>query len=273
MLAHGRKICPLLSVPGVKNTLFKVDWLHAVDAGVRADFLGNELNYYLTSESNDQPDRGYENTIMGAGISTSFEQYNDVFASLGISATHDDLQTLDSASDSLKKQSGTFNEVSGNYGFSFDKRNRSFMPTDGSIISFSQSLPVYADRSFISNSLSLSRYHSLNEDVVGSGKLFLSAVNGLRGDDVRLSKRKGLSSKRLRGFEKNKIGPVDGDDHIGGNYSAALNFEANLPNILPENKSQHSSAGLNYRAYEKISIRCISKCVFFKFVFLVEMLL
>ena len=70
------------------------------------DFLGNELNYYLTSESNDQPDRGYENTIMGAGISTSFEQYNDVFASLGISATHDDLRTLDSASESLKKQSG-----------------------------------------------------------------------------------------------------------------------------------------------------------------------
>ena len=82
--------------------------------------MGNELNYYLTSETNDQPDRGYENTIMGAGISTSFEQYNDVFATLGISATHDDLQTLDSASDSLKKQSGTFNEVSGNYGFSIN---------------------------------------------------------------------------------------------------------------------------------------------------------
>ena len=53
-------------------------------------------------------------------------------------------------------------------------------------------------------------------------------------DDVRLSKRKGLSSKRLRGFEKNKVGPVDGKDHIGGNYAAALNFEANLPNLLPE---------------------------------------
>jgi hypothetical protein len=23
-------------------------------------------------------------------------------------------------------------------------------------------------------------------------------------------------------------------DHIGGNYAAALNFEANLPNFLPE---------------------------------------
>ena len=27
---------------------------------------------------------------------------------------------------------------------------------------------------------------------------------------------------------------MDGTDHIGGNYAAALNFEANLPNLLPE---------------------------------------
>jgi outer membrane protein insertion porin family len=28
---------------------------------------------------------------------------------------------------------------------------------------------------------------------------------------------------------------VDGNDHIGGNYVAALNFETNLPNLLPDN--------------------------------------
>ena len=27
---------------------------------------------------------------------------------------------------------------------------------------------------------------------------------------------------------------MDGDDHVGGNYAAAINFEANLPKILPE---------------------------------------
>ena len=109
------------------------------------------------------------------------------------------------------------------------------MPTSGSIISFHQSIPAYADKSFISNVFKLSKYHSFNEDIVGTGKLFLAGVNGLNDDDVRLSKRTGLSSKRLRGFERNKVGPVDGTDHIGGNYAAALNFEANLPNLLPEN--------------------------------------
>ena len=33
----------------------------------------------------------------------------------------------------------------------------------------------------------------------------------------------------MRGFSKGKIGPVDGNDHIGGNYAAAVNFDVNLP--------------------------------------------
>ena len=198
------------------------------------DFLGNSLNYFLSSEKNDKPDQGYENSVVSAGLGTSFEQYRNVIASLGLSASYDDLRTDNTASDSLKKQKGTFNDISGNYAFTFDERNRSFMPTSGSIVKFGQSFPFYADRSYISNLLTASSYKTLNENLVGSSKLFLSTINGLGSDDVRLSKRKGLSSKRLRGFEKGKIGPVDGDDHIGGNYSAALNFEANLPNLLPE---------------------------------------
>ena len=50
-----------------------------------------------------------------------------------------------------------------------------------------------------------------------------------------MSKRKYLSEKRLRGFERGKVGPVDGKDHVGGNYAAALNLEASLPNLIPEN--------------------------------------
>ena len=70
---------------------------------------------------------------------------------------------------------------------------------------------------------------------VGAGKILFRQLNGLNDEDVRLSKRKFLALKRLRGFEKGKVGPVDGNDHVGGNYAAAINFEANLPNFLPEN--------------------------------------
>ena len=79
------------------------------------DFLGNSLNYFLSSEKNDKPDQGYENSVVSAGLGTSFEQYRDVIASLGLSASYDDLRTDNTASDSLKKQKGTFNDISGNY--------------------------------------------------------------------------------------------------------------------------------------------------------------
>ena len=111
------------------------------------------------------------------------------------------------------------------------------MPTSGSIFSFGQSIPIAADKAFITNTISSSFYKSLSENIIGSTKIYLASINGLGGEDVRISKRRGISSSRLRGFEKNKVGPVDGSDHVGGNYVAALNFETNLPNVLPENSN------------------------------------
>ncbi len=199
------------------------------------NFLGNSINYFISSESNDKPDQGYENAVYSAGIATGFEQYKDVFFNLGISATFDDLRTQDSASASLKKQSGEFAEIAGNYSFTFDNRNRSFMPTSGSISSFNQVLPIYADRPFIENTLSHSNYKSFSdENIIGASKFYISTIDGLNDEDVRLSKRKKLSTRRMRGFQKGKIGPVDGTDHIGGNYATAINFEASFPKILPD---------------------------------------
>jgi outer membrane protein insertion porin family len=210
------------------------------------DLLGNSLQYSIVNTTNDKPDQGYENSTIGAGVGTGFEQYNNVFANLGLNLTYDDLRTDSTASDSLKKQNGQFTELAAVYGFAYDLRNRSFMPTDGSIISFDQSLPIYADKPFINNTFSVSAYESFTENYVGSGKLFLSAVNGLNDEDVRISKRKSLSTKRLRGFERGKVGPVDGADHVGGNYSAAVNFDVSLPNFLPESTKTDVSFFLDF---------------------------
>ena len=43
---------------------------------------------------------------MTGGLETTFEQYKDIYATLGLSASFDDLRTENNASDSLKKQSG-----------------------------------------------------------------------------------------------------------------------------------------------------------------------
>ena len=44
---QGRRISPIFSVPGMEIYIFRVDWLHAVDQGVAADFIGNTFESLL----------------------------------------------------------------------------------------------------------------------------------------------------------------------------------------------------------------------------------
>ena len=210
------------------------------------NLLGNSLNYSFSNTTNDVPDRGYENSLITAAAGTGFEQYKDVDVFLGLEINYDDLRTDDTASASVKKQAGNFTELAANYRFTLDKRNRVYDPTDGNLVSFGQSIPIYADSASLSNTFQFNQYHMFSENFIGSSKLFLSAINGIGEDDVRLSKRKGISTRRLRGFKKNKIGPLDGTDHIGGNYASALNFEGSMPNLLPENTGMDLKVFLDF---------------------------
>ena len=198
------------------------------------NFSGNSINYFIENTKNDKPDSGFENNIISTGIGTSFEQYKDVFLSPSLSLSYDDLKVDSTASNSLKKQKGTFTDFSFNYGISYDNRDRVYKPTEGYLSSFSQSLPIIADASAIRNTYQLSLYNSFGQDFIGSFKFYTSAINGLSNEDVRLSKRTFLSTNRLRGFESGKVGPKDGLDYVGGNYAIATNFDLNLPNLLPE---------------------------------------
>ena len=56
-----------------------------------------------------------------------------------------------------------------------------------------------------------------------------SAITAVGDEDVRISKRLYIPSKKLRGFESGKIGPKDSGDFIGGNYTAVLNASTTLP--------------------------------------------
>ena len=68
------------------------------------NFLGNSISYNVASERNDKPDQGYENSIISSSIRTSFEQYKDLNANLGLLLSVDDLQTDGSASATLKNK-------------------------------------------------------------------------------------------------------------------------------------------------------------------------
>jgi outer membrane protein insertion porin family len=194
---------------------------------------GNLVWGGLTNVKADRPDSGYKNTLTTFDLGTKFEHLTNLYVSPNIKLAFDDLTVTADASSAMKKQAGNFTELTFGYGIEKDNRDRPFMPTSGSVASFHQGLPLYSDQASIFNSIYYTKYHLFTENIVGALKFYGANVIAVE-DDVRLSKRLHIPSRRLRGFESQKIGPKDGADYIGGNYATALNFEAALPNLLPE---------------------------------------
>ena len=141
--------------------------------------------------------------------------------------TYEELITNSSASANLKKQKGTYFTTDFGYTLDFDKRNQKFQTTDGFQSKFIQNIPIISDSNTLLNGYQLDTYYSY-DNITSSLGLYLRAVTGLS-DDVRISERVNIPRKRLRGFTVGRVGPVDTNDHIGGNYAASLNFQTNLP--------------------------------------------
>ena len=191
----------------------------------------------IESSTNDfMTSSGYKTSRTGLTIGTEFEQKKDLFVNLEISNFYEDLETSNSATNIIKKQEGNYFENLLKYRITLNKLNQNFQPTDGFVTHFSQTLPIYSDDISIENSLTGSKYYSVNDNLILSAKLYLKAINSLD-DNVRVSKRVYVPGRLLRGFESGKIGPKDGTQYIGGNYAGALNLNSTVPNIFFENEN------------------------------------
>ncbi len=198
-------------------------------------YTDNTLFTSLEATSSDNlTDFGYKVSKKGFSLGTQFEQYENVFFSPELSIFLEDLTTNSSASTQLKKQEGDYTDIYANYSIDYDLRNSNYRPSSGRKTSFAQQLPIISDNNEISNTLVITQYKTLNQasDMIGKASLLLKAVNSIDGSDVRISKRAYVPYHRLRGFEKGKVGPIENDDYIGGNYVGTLNLSTTLPGIL-----------------------------------------
>ena len=119
-----------------------------------------------------------------------------------------------------------------NFNVDFDKRNQKFKTDDGFRSSYSLDLPIVSDTYTLTNTYNYKYYTSLYDNNISSFSIFLKSANSISNKEVKLSERLFLPSSKLRGFEGGKVGPKDGDDFIGGNFAAALNFNTTLPLIF-----------------------------------------
>ena len=192
------------------------------------------VNTTIESTSSDfLSTSGFKTSRTGFGIGTGYEQYEDFYVNIDLSAYYEKLETTSTASAQKKKQEGDYVENLFSYDLKLNKLDQNFQPTEGYMLGFNQVLPIYSDDLSIENSINLSKYHSVSDNLIISGKFFFKAVNSID-DDVRVSRRVYIPSSKLRGFESGKFGPKDGAEYVGGNFGSALNLNTTLPNIFSE---------------------------------------
>ena len=199
---------------------------------VNPNYNNSDKDLIFTLESTET-DRlknfGYTSRNHGASIGSRFEHLKDFFISPTVSANYESLKTSSQATSALKKQEGDYLASNFNYVLDYDKRNQIFQPTDGLRSKFTQKLPIVADKPSIMNAYEISSYHEYLSDLTGVASFYISSVNPVGDTDVKISDRLYLPSRKLRGFEPGKIGPIDNGDFVGGNYISAFNLSSNLP--------------------------------------------
>ena len=193
----------------------------------------NSLFTSLKSVSTDNLiDSGYKTSETAFSMGTSFLQYENITLRPELSVAYERLKTTSSASAALKKQKGNYFDTYFNYSIDHDLRNNKYRPTEGFRNNFYQELPVASSNYEIVNSFETAKYKKIS-DVVTKISFFGRAVNTLSNKDVRISKRLYMPAKKLRGFESGKMGPIEKNNFIGGNYMSSVNFNATLPNFFP----------------------------------------
>ena len=198
------------------------------------NYSGNAAFAALDISSTDRSNSsGFKSSKTGFELGTSFEQYEKFYVSPNIEIAFEDIEVDDTATTAVKNMEGNFFNVDLGYSLVKDNRNQKFKPTRGNRIVFLQQIPIVQDSSSLLNGFDLTSYHDFSDDLIGAFKFHSRAINGIDGD-VRLTERLYLPRSRLRGFNTYKVGPKDGDDYIGGNYTTAIGFEAQMPNLLPE---------------------------------------
>ncbi len=204
------------------------------------NYNNSDKSVYLTAESSETDNFntfGYKSSKTGISFGTTFEYYDDTFFGIGTSNIYEKIDTDSSASALQKSQEGDYWDTFLKLNFDYDKRNQKFQSSSGFRSYYSLDMPVISETKTLINLYNYTYYTELFENNISSFSLFFQSSNSLTGGNIKLSERANVSSKNLRGFASGSIGPTDGQDFIGGNYAAALNFNSTIPQLFEESQS------------------------------------
>ncbi len=190
-----------------------------------------------SSETDRLKDFGYKTNKTGFTLGTDFEYYDDLFFGVGVNSYYESIKTDSTASAQQKKLKGNYFDNFFSLSFDYDKRNQKFQTTQGFRNYFSTDLPIISETNTLANTFITTNYYEYFDSNVLKSSFYFKTSNSLSGDNIKLSERLYLPSNRLRGFERGKVGPKDGNDFIGGNYIVSLNLSTEVPKLLENSQT------------------------------------
>ncbi len=189
-----------------------------------------------TLETDRMSTSGYKTNKSGFTIGTEFEYYDDLNIGVGSSNYYEKISTDSTASDRQQKQKGHYWDSFINLNLTHDKRNQKFQTSRGYLSRYNLNLPIISDTNSFINEFRYRYFTELYNENISSLGITLGSAFSLDDSDIKLSERLFIPSTKLRGFESGKVGPKDGNDFVGGNYLATINFSSTIPQILPNSQ-------------------------------------
>ena len=200
------------------------------------NFKNSDKSVYFgidATEVDRSTDFGYKSNKTGFSLGTNFEYLDDFRVGVGFTNFYEKISTDNTASTLQKTQDGNYWDTFLRFDFDHDKRNQKFQTSEGYRSYYSLDLPLISDTNTLVNSFIYDYFIELYDENVTNASFLIKTANSITDKNIKLSERLFIPGNNLRGFERGKIGPKDGEDFIGGNFVTAANIQSTLPNILP----------------------------------------
>ena len=121
------------------------------------------------------------------------------------------------------------------YSFAYDSRSSGLNPKAGVLLRFGQDFAgLGGDVNYIATTaLAVGETKVLQDELTLRAIVEGGSINSLNGYQSRVTDRY-FGAGKLRGFERNGVGPREANDALGGNMYATMRLEADFPIGLPQ---------------------------------------
>ena len=204
---------------------------------INPNYKNSDKSAFMSIKANETDrlkDFGYKSNVLGFSLGTNFDYKDDLRLGFEYENLFENMETDSTASILQQRQKGNYYDNFLILDFDYDKRNRRFQTNDGFRSNYDIKVPLISKTNTFTQNYNFKTFHEFYENNITTFSYSISATNSLSGDNVKLSERLYIPSKKLRGFERGKVGPKDGNSFIGGNYSGSFNFTTTLPLILDD---------------------------------------